>query len=123
MLETLAVRDDVYGASVLYAAAEARERRCRPDSKPSAPVVERVALYRSVPEPAALDRLSEALAERPADLVTFTSASAVRSFADAMGAQASDNAGGVNRSRDQRGSPGEGMTVAVEAARRRSPGW
>ena len=115
LLEALAARDDVYGTSVLYAAAEGARETLPSGLEALGAVVERVPLYRSVPEPAALERLHEALAERPADLVAFTSASAVRSFADAMGAQASETPAASIGPATSAAVREMGMAVAVEA--------
>ncbi len=116
LLEALAVRDDVYGTSVLYAAADGARETLPSGLEALGAVVERVALYRSVPEPAALDRLRDALAERPADLVAFTSASAVRSFADAMGPQAAETPAASIGPATSAAVRDAGMIVAVEAS-------
>ena len=116
LLESLAARDDVYGTSVLYAAADGAREVLPSGLEALGAVVERVSLYRSVPEPSALDRMRDALAERPADLVTFTSASAVRSFVDAMGAAASETPAASIGPATSAAVRDAGMTVAVEAS-------
>jgi uroporphyrinogen III methyltransferase/synthase len=116
LLEALAAREDVYGTSVLYAAAEGAREVLPSGLEALGAVVERVPLYRSVPEAAALERLREALGERPADLVAFTSASAVRSFVDAMGARAAETPAASIGPATSAAVREAGMTVAVEAA-------
>ena len=115
LLEVLASRDDVYGTSVLYAAAGGAREVLPAGLEALGAVVERVSLYRSVPEPKAFDGLRDALAERPADLVAFTSASAVRSFVEAMGAEASETPAASIGPATSAAVRDAGMTVAVEA--------
>ena len=115
LLDALASREDVYGTSVLYAAAEGARETLPSGLEALGAVVERVPLYRSVPEPTALEGLRSMLAERPADLVAFTSASAVRSFADAMGASANETPAASIGPATSAAVREAGMTVAVEA--------
>ena len=116
LLEVLATRDDVFGTSVLYAAAEGARETLPSGLEALGAVVERVPLYRSVPEPEGLARLHAALEERPVDLVAFTSASAVRSFVDAVGAvRASDIAVASIGPTTSAAAREAGMTVAIEA--------
>jgi uroporphyrinogen III methyltransferase/synthase len=117
LLETLASRDDIYGTSVLHATAEGARETLPSGLEALGAVVERVALYRSVPEPAAVEGLRAALAERPADLVTFTSAGAVRSFVDALGAERARETPAASIGPATSAAVREaGMSVAVEAA-------
>jgi uroporphyrinogen III methyltransferase/synthase len=115
LLEVLSTRDDVYGTSVLYAAAEGARETLPSGLEALGAVVERVSLYRSVPEPMAVERMRDALAERPADLVAFTSASAVRAFVDAVGTGASDTPAASIGPATSAAVREAGMTVAVEA--------
>jgi uroporphyrinogen III methyltransferase/synthase len=116
LLEALAARDDVYGSSVLYASAEGGRETLPSGLEALGAVVERVPLYRSVPEPAALEALRAALADRPADLVAFTSGSAVRSFVEAMGAGANETPAASIGPSTSAAVREAGMVVAVEAA-------
>ena len=116
LLETMAARDDVYGTSVLYAAAEGARETLPAGLEALGATVERVPLYRSVPEQDGLNRLREALADRPADLVAFTSASAVRAFVEAMGAAANETPAASIGPATSAAVRDAGMTVAVEAA-------
>ena len=115
LLEALAGRDDVYGTSILYAAADGARETLPSGLEAMGAVVERVPLYRSVPEPAALEALRALLAERPADLVAFTSASAVRSFVEAMGASANETPAASIGPATSAAVRDAGMSVAVEA--------
>jgi uroporphyrinogen III methyltransferase / synthase len=115
LLEVLSTRDDVYGASVLYAAAEGARETLPAGLEALGAVVERVALYRAVSEPAAVERLRDALAERPVDLVAFTSASAVRSFVDAIGDRANETPAASIGPATSEAVREAGMTVAIEA--------
>jgi uroporphyrinogen III methyltransferase / synthase len=116
LLEALSGRDDIFGSSVLYAAAEGARETLPSGLEALGAVVERVPLYRSVPEPSAVERIRTALAQRPADLVTFTSASAVRSYVDGMGAQAAETPAASIGPATSEAVRSAGMTVAVEAA-------
>jgi uroporphyrinogen III methyltransferase/synthase len=116
LLEVLGTRDDVFGTSVLYAAAEGARETLPSGLEALGAVVERVPLYRSVPEPEGFARLRAALEERPVDLVAFTSASAVRSFIDAVGAaRASEIAVASIGPTTSAAAREAGMTVAIEA--------
>ena len=116
LLEVLGTRDDVFGTSVLYAGAEGAREALPSGLEALGAVVERVPLYRSVPESDLSGRLREALDERPVDLVAFTSASAVRSFVEAAGEERARAAAvasiGPTTSEAARSA---GMTVAVES--------
>jgi uroporphyrinogen III methyltransferase/synthase len=117
LLEVLGSREDIFGARVLHAAAEGARETLPTGLEAMGADVERVALYRSVPEPANIERLRAVLDERPADLVTFTSASAVRTFVEALGeivahATAAASIGPATSAAAREA----GMTVAVEAS-------
>lgn len=115
LLEVLAARDDLYGSSVLYAAAEGAREVLPSGLEALGAVVERVPLYRSVPEAGALERLRAEIDARPADLVAFTSASAVRSFVAALGARANETPAASIGPATSAAVREAGMTVAVEA--------
>ena len=85
VLEALAQREDVAGARVLYATALG-SREVLPEGLMTLGAdVEVVHVYRSVPDPAAAAPLRAALEGGEADLVTFTSASTVRGWVEAVG--------------------------------------
>ena len=116
LLEVLATRDDIFGTSVLYAAADGARETLPGGLEALGAVVERVPLYRSVPEPEGFARLRAALDERPADLVAFTSASSVRSFVEAVGTErAGEIAAASIGPTTSAAARDAGMTVAVEA--------
>ena len=116
LLEVMGTRDDVFGTSVLYAGAEGARETLPSGLEALGAVVERVPLYRSVPEPEGFERLRAALDERPVDLVAFTSASAVRSFVEAVGEQrVRDVAAASIGPTTSDAARNAGMTVAVEA--------
>jgi uroporphyrinogen-III synthase len=103
VLEALDEREDVRGSRVLYVAAEGArdvlpeglaERGCRVDVLP---------VYRTASDGAGSGALREALSAGRVDAVTFASASAVRGFVEAVGAELARRApGGVDRTRDER---------------------
>jgi uroporphyrinogen III methyltransferase / synthase len=96
VLEALDERDDVRGTRVLYVAAESArdvlpegltERGCRVDVVP---------VYRTSGDGAGAGALREALAAGRVDAVTFASASAVRGFIEAVGADLARRAPAVS---------------------------
>ena len=96
VLEELDERDDVRGTRVLYVAAEGArdvlpdgltERGCRVDVVP---------VYRTSADGAGAGALRDALAAGRVDAVTFASASAVRGFIDAVGADLARRAPAVS---------------------------
>ncbi|HEY0972723.1 MAG TPA: uroporphyrinogen-III C-methyltransferase [Gemmatimonadales bacterium] len=87
VLEALAGRDDVAGARVLYVTAEGAREVLRDGLEDMGAIVEMMPLYRSVPDPEAAAPLRELVERGEADIVTFTSASTVRAFVDAVGAE------------------------------------
>jgi uroporphyrinogen III methyltransferase / synthase len=87
VIEKLRARKDIRGARVLFArAAGARELLPAAMREMGAEVSE-IEIYRSVPDLSGLDTLRSALDAGTVDLVTFTSASTVRHFVDALGAE------------------------------------
>ena len=86
IIEKLRNRDDVCGERVLFPRA-AGARELLPNSlREMGAFVDEVEIYRTVPDHSGLDTLGEALDASAVDLVTFTSASTVRHFVDALGA-------------------------------------
>jgi uroporphyrinogen III methyltransferase/synthase len=87
VLDALATRDDVRGRRVLYVAAEGA-RPVLPDGmRALGCTVDVVTAYRAVPDGAGADDLRAAIASGRVDAVTFASASAVRGYVDAVGAE------------------------------------
>ena len=85
IIEKLRDRDDVRGERVLFPRA-AGARELLPDTlREMGAIVDEVEIYRTVPDHSGLDTLGRALDARAVDLVTFTSASTVRHFVDALG--------------------------------------
>jgi uroporphyrinogen III methyltransferase/synthase len=85
LLDALRERDDVRGSHVLYAAAEGA-RDVLPDGLGELGAkVDRLHLYRSVVDGGGADDVRARLLGGDVDLVTFTSASAVRAFVTTVG--------------------------------------
>src|SRR5262249_49368164 len=92
LLDALRDRRDVRGVRVLYAAAEGA-RDALPDGLAElGAVVERITVYRSVPDAENAAQLRDRLLAGGVDLVTFTSASAVHAFVSAVGDDAAKKA-------------------------------
>ena len=89
LLEKLSDRDDVTGARVLYVTADgARETLVEGLTERGAEVIV-IRAYRSVQDGAGASRLKKALESGSVSAVTFTSASSVRGYVDAVGADLS----------------------------------
>src|SRR6185437_14651252 len=88
LLAALAARSDVRGARVLYAAADGARDVLPRGLEELGATVERVELYRSVVDADGAKAFRERLASSGADVVTFTSASGVKAFVEAAGADA-----------------------------------
>jgi uroporphyrinogen III methyltransferase/synthase len=87
VLDALAARSDVRGARVLYVAAQGA-RTVLPDGmRALGCTVDVVTAYRTVSDGAGAEELRAALARGDVDAVTFASASAVRGYVDAVGAE------------------------------------
>ena len=87
VLDAMAARDDVRGTRVLYVAAEGA-RPVLPDGmRTLGCTVDVVPAYRAVPDGAGSEQLRTSLAAGGVDAVTFASASAVRGYVDAVGAE------------------------------------
>ncbi|MFI5229748.1 MAG: uroporphyrinogen-III C-methyltransferase [Gemmatimonadales bacterium] len=91
LLAALAARPDVRGARVLYAAAEGARDVLPRGLEALGASVERVSLYRSVADVHGAEAFRERLASTGADVVTFTSASTVKAFVEAVGVDAARN--------------------------------
>ena len=123
VLEALAGRADVPGARVLYATAD-RARDALPQGlRDMKAEVEVVPIYRSVVEGTGADALRAALTEGAVDLVTFTSASAVRGFIAAVGPELASRAPAASIGPiTTEAARAAGMTVAIEASESTIPG-
>jgi uroporphyrinogen III methyltransferase/synthase len=117
LLEVLARREDVPGARVLYASAEGARETLPAGLEGMGADVERLPLYRSAPNEPGLERLRGLLRERPADLVAFTSGSAVRSYAQGVGPELAQATGGASIGPATTAVARElGIPIVVEAA-------
>jgi uroporphyrinogen III methyltransferase / synthase len=88
LLETLRERSDISGANVLYITAEGARDVLRAGLEDLGARVDVVQAYRSVADGRGADRLRRALERDEVDLVTVTSASAVATFVQLVGADA-----------------------------------
>jgi uroporphyrinogen III methyltransferase/synthase len=87
LLEMMRERNDVAGANVLYVTAEGA-RDVLPDGlKEMGAGVTVIEAYRSIPDGQGAKRLSRAIEAGKVDLITFTSASAVKAYVDAVGGE------------------------------------
>ena len=85
LLEKLAVRDDVSGASVLYVTAEGAREVLPEGLEELGANVDRIDAYRSITDGSGVGRLRRGLEKGEVALVTFTSASSVRGYVEAVG--------------------------------------
>ena len=92
LLDALRDRRDVKGMRVLYAAAEGARELLQDGLEEIGATVERVTLYRSVPDGEGAAELRDRLSRGEAQIVTFTSASSVKAFVEAVGADAARKA-------------------------------
>ena len=86
VLASMAARADVTGSRVLYLAAEGARDVLPAGLRSAGCDVDVVRLYRSVSDGAGGEALRAVLADGAVDAVTFASASAVRGYVDAVGA-------------------------------------
>jgi uroporphyrinogen III methyltransferase/synthase len=123
LLDALRGRRDVKGARVLYATAEGARETLQLGLEELGAIVERVDLYRSVLDGAGAEQLKERMSKESVDLVTFTSASSVTNFVDAVGRdlvrQAPAASIGPVTSQAARAA---GLDVVVEATESTIPG-
>ena len=96
LLEKLAERDDVAGASVLYVTAEGAREVLPEGLEELGAIVERIDAYRSIVDGTGAKRLRRALEQGKVDLVTFTSASSVRAYVETVGEELSRRAPGAS---------------------------
>jgi uroporphyrinogen III methyltransferase/synthase len=85
LLDVLRTRDDVAGTKVLYVTAEGA-REALPDGlREMGADVKMIEAYRSIIDGEGAEKLARAIEGGRVDLVTFTSASAVKGYVDAVG--------------------------------------
>lgn len=116
LLDQMRERTDVRGARVLYPTAEgAREVLPRGLAELGA-AVERIAIYRSVPDGEGAGEARRMLERGGIDLVTFTSPSTVQGFVDAVGADAARRASAATIGPvTSQAARDAGIDVAIEA--------
>jgi len=85
LIEMLQTRDDLGGAKVLYVTAEGARDVLPRALKDLGADVTRIEAYRSMVDGEGAEKLVRAIEAGNVDLVTFTSASAVRGYVDAVG--------------------------------------
>jgi len=96
VLEAMATRDDVRGARVLYVAAEGARDVLPGGLAGLGCTVDLVHAYRSVSTGEGAEALRDALSRSEVDLGTFASASAVRGYVEAVGADLARRAPAVS---------------------------
>lgn len=96
VLEALDLRDDVRGRRMLYVAAEGARDALPEGLANRGCTVDVVPVYRTASDGAGSAALREALAAGRIDAVTFASASAVRGYVDAVGAELARRAPAVS---------------------------
>ncbi|MGH7619468.1 MAG: uroporphyrinogen-III C-methyltransferase [Gemmatimonadaceae bacterium] len=117
LLEAMRGQEDVQGARVLYVAATGARETLRIGLEAMGATVDRVPVYSSVPDAEGAAELRAKLLAGETDAVTFTSASSVNAFVDAVGADAATRApaisiGPVTTAAARR----RGLDVATEAS-------
>ena len=85
LIEMMRERDDVAGAKVLYVTAEGARDILSEGLEEMGADVTVIEAYRSINDGQGAKRLSRAIEAGKVDLVTFTSASAVKAYVDAVG--------------------------------------
>ena len=92
LLDEMRGRRDVSGAHVLYVSAAGARETLQLGLEELSAIVERINLYRSVLDGSGAAELKHQLNTEGADLVSFTSASSVTNFVDAVGLDAARKA-------------------------------
>ena len=114
---------DLRGARVLYASAEGARDVLPAGLRKLGAHVEVIPIYRTVPDGEGAERMAAALQRGVVDLVTFTSASAVRAYVDAVGAAAAARAPAASIGPiTTEAARAAGLEVVVEAAESTIPG-
>jgi uroporphyrinogen III methyltransferase / synthase len=121
LLDALRDRGDVRGARILYATAEGAREVLPEGLAEIGASVDRVHLYRSVANSEGADELRRRVAAG-VDLVTFTSASSVSAFADAVGGEATRVRGASIGPITTSAARAAGIDVVVEAGESTIPG-
>ena len=85
LIEMLRSRDDVAGSKVLYVTAEGAREVLSSELREMGADVRVIEAYRSIPDGEGAEKLARAIEAGKVDLATFTSASAVRGYIDAVG--------------------------------------
>ncbi|MGH9420396.1 MAG: uroporphyrinogen-III synthase, partial [Thermoanaerobaculia bacterium] len=85
LLEMLRERDDMAGAKVLYVTAQGARDILPAGLEEMQAAVTVVEAYKSIPNGQGADKLARAIEAGKVDLATFTSASSVRAYVDAVG--------------------------------------
>jgi uroporphyrinogen III methyltransferase/synthase len=96
LLDTLTVRDDVANSRVLYVTAEGARDVLSEGLRNLGADLTVIEAYRSIPDGEGAEKLSRAIEAGKVDIVTFTSASAVRGFVDAVGEELGGRAPGAS---------------------------
>jgi uroporphyrinogen III methyltransferase / synthase len=118
LVDDLRGRRDVRGVKVLYACAEGARETLQEGLDELGAIVDRVTVYQSVVDGEGAAALRETLLDTGADLVTFTSASSVRSFVDAVGEEAARRAPAASIGPvTSEAARAAGLDVIVEAER------
>lgn len=116
VIEKLRERDDVRGARVLFVRAAGARELLPTALRDMGANVDEVEIYRTVPDLSGLDTLRDALDAGAVDVVTFTSASTVRHFVDALGADRARTVRGASIGPITSDAARElGVPVAIEA--------
>lgn len=116
VIEKLRARDDVRGARVLFVRAAGARELLPAALREMGADVDEVEIYRTVPDLSGLDSLRDALDAGTVDVVTFTSASTVRHFVDALGAERARTVRGASIGPITSDAARElGVPVAIEA--------
>ena len=96
LLERLSVRDDVADSRILYVTAEGARDVLPAGLTELGADVDVMPIYRSTPDGAGSARLVKRIEAGEVDLVTFTSASGVRAFVEAVGAENAQRVAGAS---------------------------
>jgi uroporphyrinogen-III synthase len=116
LLEALGARSDVHGARVLYATADGARDVLPNGLRELGATVDRIAIYRSVPDGTGADEVRRLLDRDEVDLVTFTSPSTVQGFVAAVGGQSARRAPAATIGPiTSQAARAAGIEVAVEA--------
>jgi uroporphyrinogen III methyltransferase/synthase len=86
LLEKFQERDDISGSKVLYVSAEGAREVLSDGLEELGAKVARLQVYRSINDGQGAEKLVRAIEGGKVDLVTFTSASSVKAYVDAVGA-------------------------------------